>query len=145
MSGKRSLIVLCVLACIAPTRGRAQACYTAPTEGKCPISGGSCSKNVELVSTTDDGYNYKFGPTNCCGENVMLPVEQLGTCQQAELMTPDEAKHLLASAEQAPILIAGCDGYLRPLRSLGSNEGDGSNGSNPTLAWIPRIPADLRW
>jgi hypothetical protein len=127
----RSIVIACAIATVVAPCASAQSCFSNWTMGQCPISGGSCSTQAWVVQQVlEDGYNYKFGPQSCCGQVVYTPVAQMGTCNWVEEMTPETIRQLRGLADQGEVLVAACDGYLRPLSRLVAMDGP----SSPTNA-----------
>lgn len=118
-------------------------CYSSLTRQQCHIKGSSCSSVVNMVSPVPSGYSYVFVPSSCCGVQMMVPYTQQGSCYIAELKEPETQKNLLLHAQRQQVLIANCDGYLRPLPRLTRDElptrgGSGFSSPDQRLL-IPKI------
>jgi hypothetical protein len=114
-----ALAVAVATICVAPRSASAQYCFSEQYFKTCSAT---CNTIIVAADIVAYGYNYKWIPENCCGHPVYVPGPQLGTCQIGELSEPETAKRLLALSKQDNLLVASCDGYLRPLPSLAVDE-----------------------
>jgi hypothetical protein len=118
----RVLIVALALALVSCSSSLAQGgypsgCFTAAAVANCvPTDGGSCSTRYLLANQIyDEGYDYSWVPKECCGTEVWTVLSFESYCYATGLRDPASMQQLTKLAREKPLLMAGCDGYLRPL------------------------------
>jgi hypothetical protein len=124
----RVLLTYCALTCgvclqSLAQSGYPQGCYDQPDYSACtPPNGGSCSSHYPLSSFALEGWVFSWQPASCCGSQIWVPYTYESTCFTASLRDPESIRQLSELSKHTRLLIASCDGYLRPVPRLAPSD-----------------------
>jgi hypothetical protein len=109
----------------ALAQGYPQGCYQNFQNYPCPpLPGQSCSVSAYQGQFTYYGGDaYSWTETTCCGRPLWVPISYESPCLNAGVRDPKSRTQLSKLASKKRVLMAGCDGYLRPVPQM-QNQAD---------------------
>jgi hypothetical protein len=108
-----SILIICTSQSLVGQGQYPEGCFN-PQYVACYYAG-CLSSYFTGVRTANGGSSYSWTLKPCCGQQYWVPLAYQGTCFSAELKTPEIEKRLLERAQKTEVLVASCDGYIRPL------------------------------